>query len=189
MRVCRNCETALIPKDKNLVCLKCHTAYLDLFFLRTYFREIDFHKLVTESKLAHSKSSQNCLLCKKQMALHFIGQNIQVESCYPCQKVWFDTEEIKKFQKYTQLRNDGIIITAEKEHSLIPFTQYLFHSTLDNNYFYPGRQTLIETGIGEAVVNYTGNKITDSSFFKKYPVFTFALAVAVICGIAYCRNH
>lgn len=150
-------------------------------FLQPYFRPTDFQKLVQESQHVISKSSQNCVLCKKQLALHFIGKSIQVESCYPCQKVWFEHEEIKSFQKYTQLRNDGKTIYFDNGTCGLPLTSYVFNATLGNSPLAsPSAGMLIQMAQVEIVTNYVGNKIADSKFFKKYPILTFCIVVAVL---------
>ncbi len=143
---------------------------------------MDFQKLVTESKNLTSKSSRNCMLCKKQLALHFIGKDIQVESCYPCQKVWFESEDLQKFQRYTQLRNEGKTIRFQDGSNDLPLTTLLFDSTYDHSTFLtrPTPGFLMEVAQVELATNYVGNKISDSKFFKKYPVLTFFLVVAVI---------
>lgn len=182
MRVCRNCNNQLVPQGSNLTCHSCYSAYLDMGFIKPYFRDIDFKNLLKESKAAASKSSHNCLNCKKQLALHFIAKEIQVESCFGCQKVWFDPNEIVNFQNYTLKRNQGKSITFESNDTLIPFTKYVFHKTLDNNFLYPGRQDLIDMATTEYVVNSIGNKVTDSNFFKKYPLLTFILIVGAVVG-------
>lgn len=179
MRECRNCGATLAPKNQNLACLKCQSAYLDMRFLKTYFRENDFQKLIDESKKLNSKSSHNCLLCKKQLALHFIGKDIQVESCYPCQKIWFDPEEIKKFQTYTQKRNDGKTLYFESYTSNMPMTDMVVDQTNDHSTFLtrPSRLMVGRMGVGEIMTNLALNKITDTHFFKKYPLITFILVV------------
>ncbi|WP_409477321.1 hypothetical protein [Pseudobdellovibrio sp. HCB154] len=137
---------------------------------------------MNESKQMLSKSSHNCLLCKKQLALHFIGTDIQVESCFPCQKVWFDSEELKKFQLYTESRKDVKKIQLQEEASDVPITQLIFDQTYDRS-VHLARHSLglfAEMGMIEIGSNYAGNKITDTNFFKKYPILTFFLIVAVI---------
>lgn len=151
-------------------------------FLQGYFRPIDFQKLVTESKQLLSKSSHKCVLCNNQLALHFIGKNIQVESCYSCQKVWFEREEIKKIQKYTLLRNEGKTIYLDNGTSDIPFTNFIFDETLNHSTFLttPSAGTLVKIAQVELVTNYVGNKIADSKFFKKYPILTFCIVITVL---------
>lgn len=120
------------------------------------------------------------------MALHFIRKNIQVESCYPCRKVWFDSDEISKFQNYTNLRNEGKFLTFEDSKTLIPLTEYLLHETLDSNYLIrPRFRTVGKMAAAEFGTNYVSNKITETSLFKKYPVLTFCLVMAVIIGYFY----
>ena len=153
-----------------------------MYSVQPYFRPTDFQKLLNESKQMVSKSSNNCLLCKKQLALHFIGTSIQVESCFTCQKIWFDSEDFKKFKLYSDSHKKGKKIQLQDEPSDVPITQLLFDHTYDQSVFL-ARHTLGFFGqMGEAEIasNYVGNKITDTIFFKKYPVLTFFLIVTVI---------
>lgn len=162
--------------------MRCYSAYLDMRFLQSYFRPTDFQKLVNESKQLTAKSNQNCVLCKRQLALHFIGKNIQIESCYPCQKVWFESEDLQKFQRYTHLRNEGKTIHFQDGSNDVPLTTLLFDSTYNHSSFLtrPSSGLLINALQIELATNYVGNKITDTNFFKKYPVLTFFLVVAVV---------
>lgn len=43
--------------------------------------------------------------------------------------------------------------------------------------------------LAEYATSKVAHRITETSLFKKYPVLTFAIVVAVVCGIAYCNNH
>lgn len=129
-----------------------------------------------------SKSRHNCLLCKKQLALHFIGTNIQVESCSPCQKIWFDAEALQKFQRYTHLRNEGKTIHLQDGSNDAPLTTLLFDNTYNHSSFLtrPSPGLLMKLAQVEFATNYVGNKITGTKFFKKYPVLTFFLIVAAV---------
>ncbi|MCM2352866.1 MAG: hypothetical protein NDI63_04555 [Pseudobdellovibrio sp.] len=122
------------------------------------------------------------MFCKRQLALHFVGKEAQVESCYPCQKVWFDAEDLQKFQHYTQLRNEGKTIRFEDGFNEAPLTTLLFDSTYNHSSILtrPSSGLLMNALQTELVTNYVGNKITDTQFFKKYPVLTFFLVVAVV---------
>lgn len=186
MRVCIHCESHLHPKDKNLICVKCYSAFVDLAFLKAYLREYDFEKLERDLINSKSKSSHNCVQCKKQMSLHLIGKNIMVEACSPCRKIWFEAEEIQKFQHYTQLRQNGKTLTFESNDSLVPFSQYLFHRDDYSNLFPRARmRAIVSVARYEAASNLIGNKIADTKFFKKYPILTFCIVVAVIVGYYY----
>jgi len=115
------------------------------------------------------------------MSLQLIGKDILVEACSPCQKVWFETEEINKFQTYTQLRNQGKTLTFESNNTLIPFSQHLFNNSLDSNLMVlPQLRVIRRVAFYEATTNYVGNKITDTAFFKKHPVLTFFLVVVIV---------
>ena len=190
MRVCIHCESQLYPKDKNLICVRCTSAFVDLAFLKAYLREYDFEKLERDLINSKSKSSHNCVQCKKQMSLHLIGKDIMVEACSPCRKIWFEAGEIQKFQTYTQLRNDGKNLTFEPDDSLVPFSRYLFHRDDDSNFFPQARLGAIASVARyEAASNLIGNKIADTKFFKKYPILTFCIVVAVIVGFYYVKRR
>lgn len=86
-----------------------------------------------------------------------------------------------------QLKNDGKFITFEEGRSSMTFTEYLFHKSLDLNVLVkPAMYELGKLGQAEMLTNYVGNRVTDTKFFKKYPVLTFLLVVALfvlICKI------
>lgn len=196
MRTCRNCHEQLIPKDKNLICTKCHSSYLDLDFLKKYFREPDYEEFERDLKTSTAKSMHNCILCKKQMALHFIANTIQVESCRPCRKVWFDQNEIEAFQKYSERRNEGRTYNSTDFNSLAPISQYIYleESELPETFGHFTRMNRAhrfrDNALREAATNYLGNKITDTAFFKKRPVLTFCLIVGAGIFLLYLtRRH
>ena len=166
--------------------MRCFSALVDFLHIKKLFSPPKYLLFLRETQLKKIISKHDCLLCKKRLGIYFVSQNIQVESCYDCQKLWFDPSEIQKFQHEYEVK----IVQQSLYTAQIPPTDTPHSAGLMNSGWAHVDPTLAtKIYLFEKTTNFVGNKITDTNFFKKYPLLTFCLIMAAIVGYFYFTRH
>lgn len=162
-----------------LACHQCKSCFVEYSFFQKYIAGHAFENFLKNSRENKNLSKHNCPACKRRMGLQFFGP-MQIENCHPCQRLWLEQDELEKIKNYQKNKKDfntpfsDAILGMDPNHEslassfliLDPFTAYKFQAA-------------------EYVANKTVNKVTDSTLFKKYPVFTFCLIVALFIAYSY----
>jgi Zn-finger nucleic acid-binding protein len=167
--------------------MHCYSAFVDFSHIKNLFSEPRFNQFLNESKKPTAVSQHSCIICKNRMGLHFMGKDIHVESCYRCQKIWFDPSEIRKFQEeYDRQINNQVIYKTNHKPDVAPNTEYLLEK---NPYLWMRPITPLKLYMFETSSNYAGNRLSENKIFKKYPIFTFFLIIGIYIAYVYWKRH
>ncbi len=164
-------------------CPQCRACFIQFSFFQKYLERRKFEIFWHETQKPKNLSQHNCPQCKSRTGLYILNHKNQIEYCTPCQRIWIEKNILEELTKEKSYAESDIIITDQilglnpnSDSPGIIFALFDPHTAM-------GLQA------AEYATNKVTNRIVETSLFKKYPVFTFALVVTVVCAMAYCHIH
>lgn len=117
------------------------------------------------------------------MGIQFFGP-MQIENCHPCQRLWLEQGELEKIAQRQKDKDEGNTTFSDVILGMDPN-----HESWASHFLVVDIQTAYQIQFAEYMTNKATNGLVETNLFKKYPVFTFCLIVAVFIGIRYCSRH